>query len=170
MRWTSSAVLWSLPLWAIGQKQVETPEPTTTFFVEGWGQAIFWSANIEYTDYASSHLAVHMRAGLSFWPSKSTPGYFGFPITLSTSFGGTHRAEVGAGFLYYTYGRVGPFAGNISGTLLPTFHAGYRSQHTTGGFFFRAGVMVADIGDALGFDAEHGTWGFNPYLCIGHTF
>ena len=170
MRIAASILFCATAMLASAQEEHDVPGPTNTLFLEGLGQAIYWSANFEHTEYAGERWGFHMRAGVGLWSTKKTSAFFGLPLTFSLSYGDIHRAEVGAGFLYYSYGNVGANAARTTGTLFPTFHAGYRLQKEYGGLFLRAGVMVTEIGDAPGFDAEPGTWGFNPYLCIGNTF
>lgn len=157
-------------LTALAQEERDVPGPTNTLFLEGLGQAIFWSANFEHTEYAGERFGFHMRAGLGLWSTKSLSAFFALPLTFSLSYGDIHRAEAGAGFLFYSYGNVGPNVNRTTGTLFPTFHAGYRLQKEYGGLFLRGGLMVAQIGDASGFKADPGTWGFNPYISIGNTF
>ena len=141
-----------------------------TVFIEFLGQGIFWSANFEHTEYAGERFGLHLRAGLGLWSTKSVSGLVSLPLTASISYGDIHRAEAGAGFVYYSYGNTGRNATRTSDSLFPTFHAGYRMQKEYGGLFLRGGLMVAEIGDAPGFGAPSGTWGFNPYLCVGSTF
>ncbi len=152
------------------QDEDNTPGPTNTVFLEGLGQAIFWSANFEHTEYAGERFGFHMRIGFGLWSTTTVSSYVALPMTFSLSYGDIHRAEAGAGFLFYNYGDSGPRTERTSGTLFPTFHAGYRLQKEYGGLFLRVGVMVAEVGDAPGFKAYPGTWGYNPYLCIGNTF
>lgn len=148
----------------------DTPGPTNTVFFEAFGQAIFWSANFEHTEYGSERLAFHMRAGFGLWSTRTVSSCFTLPLTFSLSYGDIHRAEAGAGFLFYNYGYSGPTTERTTGTLFPTLHAGYRLQKEYGGLFLRAGIMVAEVGDAPGFSAAPGTWGFNPYIGVGSTF
>lgn len=166
-----SAALFCLPAGlAFGQEESDVPGPTNTLFFEALGQGIFWSANYEHTEYGSEHLAFHMRFGFGLWGTREISSFFSLPITFSASYGDIHRAEAGAGFLFYNYGDSGPGAVRTTGTLFPTFHAGYRMQKEYGGLFLRGGLMAAEIGDAPGFSAAPGTWGLNPYVCVGSTF
>ena len=170
MRSTTALLFCCARLLAVGQEQRAVPRPTNTFFLEGLGQAIYWSANFEHTEYASARWALHIRAGLGVFSTRTVPSYLGVPLTLSGSYGSTHRAEFGAGFLFYSFGHTGRDVQRVTGSLFPTFHAGYRYQKELGGLFLRGGIMFAEVGDAPGFDAEPGQWGFNPYVCVGTTF
>lgn len=154
----------------LAQEETDVPGPTNTVFFEGLGQAIYWSANFEHTEYAGERFGFHMRIGFGLWSTTTVSSYVALPMTFSLSYGDIHRAEAGAGFLFYNYGDSGPNTERTSGTLFPTFHAGYRLQKEYGGLFLRAGIMVAEVGDAPGFKAYPGAWGYNPYLCIGNTF
>lgn len=164
------ALLCSWGALAFGQEEGEIPGPTNTLFFEALGQGIFWSANYEHTEYGSEHLAFHMRVGFGIWSTSTISSFFSLPITFSASYGDIHRAELGAGFLFYNYSESWAVDGRVSGTLFPTLHAGYRMQKEYGGLFLRAGMMVAQVGDAPGFSADPDDWGFNPYICVGSTF
>lgn len=151
-------------------QETEVPEPTNTVFLEGLGQAIFWSANFEHTEYANESFAFHLRFGLGLWSTETVSSYVALPITFSVSYGDIHRAEAGAGFLFYNYGDSGPQANRVSETLFPTWHAGYRMQKEYGGLFLRAGLMFANLEDKLTFREAKEKWGYNPYVCVGTTF
>lgn len=159
-----------LGTWAFGQDEPDVPGPTNTVFLEVLGQGIFWSANVEHTEYAGERFGFHMRIGAGLWSTKNANAFVSLPLTFSISYGDIHRAEGGLGFTFYTYGQSGPNASRTSGTLFPTFHAGYRMQKEYGGLFLRGGVMAAKVGDTPGFNLEPGNWGFNPYICVGNTF
>jgi hypothetical protein len=169
MRLFLATLLSCAALTSQGQKE-DAPGPTNTVFLEGLGQAIYWSANFEHTEYASERLAMHLRFGLSFWSENEAPNYIGLPITFSLSYGDIHRAEAGAGFLFFSYGGNGPFDTRMSETLMPTWHAGYRMQKEYGGLFLRAGLMVANIEGKLSFQDAKSAWAYNPYVSVGSTF
>ena len=169
MRKAVIALLLVAPL-SMSAQDDDTPGPTNTVFFEAFGQAIFWSANFEHTEYGSERLAFHMRAGFGLWSTRAISSCFTLPLTFSLSYGDIHRAEAGAGFLFYNYGDSGPNTVRTSGTLFPTFHAGYRLQKEYGGLFLRAGLMVADYSGQFGLSERSVGWAYNPYLCVGSTF
>ncbi len=171
MRLSVATLLLAMALNGMAQKQeTDAPGPTNTVFLEGLGQAIFWSANYEHTEYASDRFAMHLRFGIGLWATETVSSYIALPITFSASYGDIHRAEVGAGFLFYNYGNSGPSATRVAETLFPTFHAGYRMQKEYGGLFLRAGLMIANVEDKLAFRDTREKWGYNPYVCVGTTF
>lgn len=169
MRWSIATLLIARSLQGTAQ-EAEVPGPTNTVFLEGLGQAIYWSANFEHTEYASDLWAFHFRVGVGLWSTKATPSFLALPITLSFSFGDIHKAEAGAGFLYYSYGDSGPKAVRVSETLFPTLHAGYRMQKEYGGLFLRAGLMFANLENRLAFRDAKEKWGYNPDVSVGTTF
>ena len=147
------ATLLTARILACAAQETDVPEPTNTVFLEGLGQAIFWSANFEHTEYANESFAFHLRFGLGLWSTETVSSYIALPITFSLS-----------------YGDSGPQANRVSETLFPTWHAGYRMQKEYGGLFLRAGLMFANIEDKLTFREAKEKWGYNPYVCVGTTF
>ena len=150
-------------------QRVDAPDPMNTLFAEALGSGIFWSINYEHTIYETPKWAFHSRIGLCI-ASPDATSFLALPVTFSGSFGRTSRAEVGFGITPFTSFRGAGRGSQGSGALFPTLHTCYRLQQVDGGFFARAGIMVAPLGDVDALDADEGQWGWNPILAVGVTF
>lgn len=178
LRYMSALIACGIGLHGIAQ-EAAAPEQfihNTTVFVEAWGEGIFNSLNIEKTLTTTTLVNYHLRLGFGYRRTShngTSVNFYALPVDAAVSVGGKVKLEMSLGATPFW------FSGNkdqlVSAVIAPNFGLHLRFQPPHGGFFFRAGVLVAPmsgLNEIPGNEdfVEKGTWAWNPGLALGITF
>jgi hypothetical protein len=153
-------------------------------YVELLGNGIVYSVNYDRIIQISNHFKLAPRVGITYWPQSESSRYSSFIIPFEVNALWAKRAEsknfaeggLGLNLIglkdYYGYD---PAKGNLwknKFARVTTVRLGYRHQKPTGGFMYRAGLLVPIAQDQFSMDRVGDDIFLRIYagFSLGYTF